>query len=66
MSAEEELNNSLECLGDLVKDTAGARQQRSEVLAGDHDMIDEFQSRASRRGSPGQETTVLILVERPQ
>ena len=24
MSAEEELNNSLGCLGDLVKDTAGA------------------------------------------
>ena len=30
------------------------------------DMIDEFQNRSSWRESPGQETTEVILVERPQ
>ena len=30
------------------------------------DMIDEFQSRSSRRESATQETTEVILVDRPQ
>ena len=70
-TAEEDLNNSLGCLGDLVKDTASVAHalscgvvdkdsNESKYLRETLDMIDEFQSRR------GPETTEVILVERPQ
>ena len=77
MMAEEVLNNSLGCMGDLVKDTASATyavscrvpdrdSNEAKSLREALDMIDEFQSRSPRRESAGQETTEVILVERPQ
>ena len=39
---------------------------RAKYLREALDMTDEFQSRSSRRGSAGQETTEVIVVERPQ
>ena len=77
---EEVLNNSVGCLAALVNDTASATHAVSGGLP-DRDsnetkytqkaleMINDWQSRASRRsfeGHEGQETTEVIQVERPQ
>ena len=74
VKAEEVLNNGVGCLGTLVKDTTGTthalrESNETKYLKEALDMINDWQSRSSRRRSEshdGQETTEIILVERPQ
>ena len=80
MMAEEVLNNSLGCLGDLARDSASATHALScEVPDRDSnetkylrealEMIDEWQAHCSRRSSEdhdGHETAEVVLVDRPQ
>ena len=70
-TAEEDLNDSLRCMGQLITDTAGATtlsrgvpdRQSNEVryLQGVLEKIEEFQRRGFSRG-----TTEITLVERQQ
>ena len=80
VKAEVVLINGVGCLGTLVKDTAGRihalacgvpdrELNETKYLKDALDMINVWQPRCSRRRSEsrdGQETTVVILVERPQ
>ena len=78
--AEEVLNNSLGCLGTLVKDTAGAthtlacgvpdrESNETKYLKDALEVINDWQSRCSRRSPEGRadrDSTEVVLVERPQ
>ena len=78
VKAEEALSNGVGCPGTLVKDTAGAthaltrgvpdrESNESKYLKEALDMINDWQSRCSRRRSEShddQETTEVILVEK--
>ena len=80
MKAEEVLNNSLGCLGTLVKDTAGAthalacgvpdrESNETKYLKDALKVIIDWQSRCPRRSAEGRadrDTTEVVLVERPQ
>ena len=78
VKAEEALSNGVGCPGTLVKDTAGAihaltrgvpdrESNESKYLKEALDMINDWQSRCSRRRSErhdDHETTEVILVEK--
>ena len=78
--AEEVLNNSLGCLGELVRDTASATHALSrgvpdrdsnetKYLRDALEMTDDWQTRFSRcspEGHDDHETTEVVLVERTQ
>ena len=80
VKTEEVLNNSVGCLGTLVKDTTRATQaltcgvldresNETKYLKEAPDMINDWQSRCSRRSSEDhadQDITEVVLVERPQ